>query len=113
MWHVSTGYEETGRSAQKKRTRDALISATRELIAAGTTPTVEDAAEAASISRTTAYRYFSNQRALLIAAHPEVAAATMLPQEPPTDPAERLDAAVSNFVAMIIDTEAQQRTTLR
>ncbi len=110
---MSTGYEETGRSAQKTRTRDALISATRQLIASGMTPTVEDAAAAASISRTTAYRYFSNQRALLIAAHPEVAAATMLPEEPPTDPAERLDAAVSSFVAMIIDTEPQQRTTLR
>ena len=39
--------------------------------AEGLTPTVEAAAEAASISRTTAYRYFPSQRALLAAAHPE------------------------------------------
>jgi AcrR family transcriptional regulator len=110
---VSTPYEETGRSAQKKRTRDALIAAVRQLIAAGRTPSVEDAAAEASISRTTAYRYFPNHRALLIAAHPEVAAASMLPEPPPTDPKERLDAAVRNFLAMIVDTEAQQRATLR
>ena len=35
---------------------------------------VEDAAAAASISRTTAYRYFPNERALLVAAHPEIIA---------------------------------------
>src|SRR3954468_16910616 len=75
---VSTPYEATGRSAQKKRTRDALVAATRDLLADGVTPTVEDAAATASISRTTAYRYFPNQRALLVAAHPEVAAASML-----------------------------------
>ena len=51
-------YESTGRTAQKNRTRKALIDAARALIVSGITPTVEDAAAAASISRTTAYRYF-------------------------------------------------------
>ena len=53
-----------GRLAQKRRTREALIASARELVANGEAPTVEAAAEAASISRTTAYRYFPNQRAL-------------------------------------------------
>jgi AcrR family transcriptional regulator len=110
---VSSGYEDGGRTAQKQRTRRALIDATRDLIAAGRTPTVEEAAESASISRTTAYRYFPNRRALLLAAHPEVGATTMLPPDPPADPAARLDAVVRSFTAMILDTEAQQRTTLR
>jgi len=44
-----------------------MLAATRELLAEGVTPTVEQAAERAAISRTTAYRYFPNQRALLIA----------------------------------------------
>ena len=113
MRAMSTGYEGTGRSAQKARTRSALITATRELVAAGATPTIEDAAAAAGISRTTAYRYFSNKRALLLAAHPEISATTMLPPNPPSDAAERLDAVVRNFTAMIVDTEAQQRTMLR
>ena len=110
---MSTPYEIGGRSAQKARTRDALVAAARDLVAAGVTPTVEDAAAGASISRSTAYRYFPNERALLLAAHPEIAATSMLPADPPEDPAARLDAVVCNFSAMILDTEAQQRTMLR
>lgn len=110
---MSTPYEHSGRSVQKGRTRAALVAAARDLVAAGVTPTVEDAANAASISRTTAYRYFPNKRALLLAAHPEVDRISMLPEEPPSDPAARLDAVVGEFTAMICDTEAQQRTMLR
>jgi AcrR family transcriptional regulator len=113
MKAMSTPYETGGRSAQKVRTRDALVAAARDLVAAGVTPTVEDAAAAASISRSTAYRYFPNKRALLLAAHPEIAATSMLPRNAPQDPAARLDAVVANFSAMILDTEAQQRTMLR
>lgn len=107
-------YEESGRTRQKRRTRDALVAATRELVAAaGRTPTVAEAAEAAGISRTTAYRYFPTQRDLLLAAHPEVAAASMLAEDVGSDPEVRLEAAVRGFLAMIVDTEAQQRTMLR
>jgi AcrR family transcriptional regulator len=113
MKMMSTPYEIGGRSAQKARTRDALVAAARGLVAAGVTPTVEDAAAAASISRSTAYRYFPNERALLLAAHPEIAATSMLPANAPEDSAARLDAVVRNFSAMILDTEAQQRTMLR
>jgi len=110
---MSTPYELGGRSAQKARTRAVLVLAARELVTAGVEPTIEEAAAAACISRTTAYRYFPNKRALLLAAHPEIAATSMLPANPPEDPAARLDAVVCNFSAMILDTEAQQRTTLR
>ncbi|MCU1399797.1 MAG: transcriptional regulator, TetR family [Acidimicrobiales bacterium] len=113
MTSMSTPYEAGGRAAQKGRTRAALVAAARQLIADGLTPTVEDAAEAALISRTTAYRYFPTKRALLLAAHPEVGTVSMLPPDPPEDVAARLDAVVSNFTAMILDTEAQQRTMLR
>lgn len=106
-------YELNGRTAQKQRTRDALITAARELVAEGLTPTVEAASEAASISRTTAYRYFRNQRALLAAAHPETAANSLLPNDAPDDVAVRLDLVVASFTRMIRDTEPQQRTMLR
>lgn len=106
-------YELNGRIAQKRRTRDALIAAARDLVAAGATPTVEGAAEMASISRTTAYRYFSNQRALLVAAHPETGATSLLPDDAPDDVATRLDLVVDAFTRTIVDTEAQQRTMLR
>jgi hypothetical protein len=113
MSGMSTPYELGGRSAQKHRTRDALIAAARDRMAGGVMPTVEEAARAASISRTTAYRYFPNQRALLVAAHPEVVTDSLLPATPPEDPAARLDAVVRTFTAMILDTEAQQRAMLR
>ena len=110
---VSTPYEQGGRSQQKRRTREALVAAARELVTSGRPVTVEEAASAASISRTTAYRYFPTQRALLLAAHPEVERTSMLPPDAPEDARERLDAAVHTFTAMIVDTEAQQRTMLR
>jgi AcrR family transcriptional regulator len=59
-------YEQIGRVNQKARTRQALVTATRDLLAQGVVPTMEGAAAAASISRTTAYRYFPNVRALLL-----------------------------------------------
>jgi AcrR family transcriptional regulator len=113
MRAMSTAYETSGRSAQKSRTRAALVAAARELVASGVTPTVEEAAAAASISRTTAYRYFANKRALLLAAHPEIGAPSMLPADAPSDPTTRLDLVIDAFTKMILDTEAQQRTMLR
>jgi AcrR family transcriptional regulator len=111
---MSTAYEESGRTAQKSRTRAELVAAARRLIAeGGTPPTVPDAASAASISRTTAYRYFSNQHDLLAAAHPETERTTLLPPDIGDDPEKRLGAAVAEFVEMIFSTEAQQRTMLR
>jgi AcrR family transcriptional regulator len=110
---VSTPYETVGRVNQKQRTRDALVHAARELVAQGASPTVEQAAAAAGISRTTAYRYFPTQRALLATAHPETARTTLLPASAPDDPAARLDAAVDAFTKLILETEAQQRTMLR
>jgi AcrR family transcriptional regulator len=110
---MSMPYELEGRVQQKQRTRLALIDAARDLVAHGLAPTVEDAAEAASVSRATAYRYFANQHALLAAAHPETAATSLLPDRAPEDPEARLDLVVTAFTRMIVDTEAQQRTMLR
>jgi len=111
---MSTRYERSGRTGQKLRTRSALITAARMLVArGGVPPTVQDVAAAASISRTTAYRYFPNQKALLVAAHPETAATTLLPPDIGADPEVRLHAAVEAFTRLILDTEPQQRTMLR
>ena len=113
MKGMSTAYELSGRVDQKRRTRDALVVAARELVAEGLTPTVEAAAEAASISRTTAYRYFPNQHALLVAAHPEVGTVSMLPADAPDDVGLRLDLVVEAYTRTLLDTESQQRTMLR
>src|SRR5215207_491809 len=110
---MSIAYEEVGRVHQKRRTRDALLNAARQLVADGVTPTVDAAAEHAGVSRTTAYRYFPSQAALLAAAHPETVTTTLLPAPPPADVAERLDIVVARVTDMVVDTEPQQRTMLR
>ena len=110
---MSISYMETGRVEQKARTREALVEAARELIAEGRTPTVEEAAARASISRATAYRYFPNQRALLVASHPAVEAASLLGPDPPDDPAARLDLVLDEFLRLVLDTETELRTMLR
>lgn len=110
---MSMPYEQFGRTGQKLRTRDALIAATRALIAEGRTPNVEDAAARAAISRTTAYRYFPNQRGLLIAAHPEIDRHSLLGPNPSRAPAARLATVLEEFHRIVLDTEPQLRVALR
>lgn len=110
---MSTPYQDAGRTGQKRRTFQALVAAAREAVAAGRTPTVDDAAASAGVARSTAYRYFPGQRELLAAAHPETARESLLPPDAPVDPAARLDAVVLEFTQLIVRTEAQQRTMLR
>jgi AcrR family transcriptional regulator len=56
----------SGRSAQKRRTRRAIIEAAVELVREGVVPTVAQAAERAEVSRATAYRYFPTQGSLIV-----------------------------------------------
>jgi AcrR family transcriptional regulator len=110
---MSVPYEATGRTGQKSRTREALVAAARELLSAGSTPQVEDAAHRAGISRTTAYRYFPNQRSLLVAAQPQISPATLLPADAPSDPHARLDAFMQAFTRYNLEWEPQLRSALR
>ncbi len=112
---MSTGYEDAGRSRQKQRTRSALLASARDLVSrGGSAPTVAEAAAAAGVSRTTAYRYFPSQHALLIAAHPEVDAHSMLGDATEEqDVPARVEAVVRRLLAVIVETEPQQRTMLR
>ena len=53
-----------GRERQKNRTRRALIEAATEFVRNGKPPAVAEVAEAAEVSRATAYRYFPTQEVL-------------------------------------------------
>jgi AcrR family transcriptional regulator len=110
---MSIPYETTGRTRQKARTRAALVQAARELLAGGITPTVEQAADHAEISRTTAYRYFANQRALLVATYPELDVRSLLDDDAPADPAERLELVVEHLTANVVEHEHELRAMLR
>lgn len=106
-------YELTGRTHQKARTRAALLQATRKLLAEGVTPTVEQAADVARVSRTTAYRYFPNQRALVVGTFPQVAATSLLPDPPPEDPVARLEAVAEALASQVVEHEPELRAHLR
>ena len=110
---MSIPYEATGRTSQKARTRAAMLEAARALLAEGVTPTVEQAAERADISRTTAYRYFPNQRALLISCYPELDAVSLLDADAPDDPVARLDLVTENFAGQLLAHEPELRASLR
>lgn len=105
-------YEATGRTRQKARTREALITAARELVASGADPTVESVAEAAGISRTTAYRYFASADDLLRAAHPEVELTSLLPTDAPEDVEARLGLVLDQHFRIIREWEPQLRASL-
>lgn len=106
------------RANQKQRTRGAIVDAAVRLVRAGATPTVAQAAEAAGVSRATAYRYFPTPEDLLI----EVATVTpaMQPVEAvlaelgdDADPETRFLRVQDTFNAVVVREEAQMRTALR
>lgn len=107
----------TGRINQKRRTRAAIVAAARELLAEGTTPTVAQAATAAEVSRTTAYRYFPTQESLLVEVAmnadvgdiEELAASEVTAEQA----AERAVTILERFNHHVADAEVQYRTALR
>src|SRR6476659_7922357 len=111
------GIATTGRVNQKLRTRAALVTAAGELLAKGVTPTVAQAAEAALVSRTTAYRYFPPQGSLLteLAVTLDVADVEGLVARPLGDDTaiERVLAVLELFNRHVADDEVQYRTALR
>src|SRR5258708_23708543 len=98
---MSIPYELNGRTRQKQRTRGALLTAAPELVAKGKTPTVDESATKASLSRTTAYRYFPNQRALLRRPHPAVEARSLPAATAPRDVSALPAPAITHFPRII------------
>ena len=112
MMSISIPYELTGRTHQKSRTRNAIIAAARELLAEGLALTVEKAADRAAVSRTTAFRYFPNQRALLVATYPKIAEQSLLGAAPPDDPIARLEVVTAEFTRQVLEYEPELRAQL-
>jgi len=110
---MSIPYLASGRTRQKGRTHAAMIAAGRALLAEGVTPTVEQAADRAEVSRTTAYRYFQNQRDLLLACYPQLDSPSLLPADAPTDPIARLDIITEQIGQQLLDHEHELRANLR
>jgi AcrR family transcriptional regulator len=110
---MSVPYEQTGRVQQKARTLEVLTRATRTLLASGITPTVEQVAAEASVSRTTAYRYFPTQQELLLAAYPEIGRESVLGENPPPDIGARFAIVFAEMARQVTENEAPLRAMLR
>jgi AcrR family transcriptional regulator len=106
-----------GRVNQKRRTRAAIVAAAKELLADGVTPTVAQAAEAALVSRTTAYRYFPTQESLLVevAVNVDVDDVEALVAEPvdAVGARQRTIEVLDAFNAHVFAAEVEYRTALR
>lgn len=89
------------------------MAATRRLLRDGITPSVEQAADAARVSRTTAYRYFSSQHELLAATFPHLEGGSLLGDQPPADVRERVVLFAENMTRSILANEAEMRAMLR
>jgi AcrR family transcriptional regulator len=106
-----------GRTNQKQRTRQAIVDAAVSLMDGGTTPTVAQAAEAALVSRTTAYRYFPTQESLLLelALHAHVDDLEALVAEPvdAEHAVERALLVLHRFNQRVLDEEVRYRNAMR
>ena len=108
-----------GRVHQKLRTRRRILVAAAGLVAAGNTPTVAEAADAAAVSRRTAYRYFPTQTKLLTEAALEGLRApmeAMLADAPAGSDAHdvelRLSVLIDQMQSMAIRNESLLRTMI-
>lgn len=103
-----------GRPNQRRRTRKDLLEAAARLMKEGRSPTLDEVAEEALVSRATAYRYFPGVEALLLEASVDVAfpdSATLFAGGP-ADVASRVEAAEAAVSAMVRSNEPALRTML-
>jgi AcrR family transcriptional regulator len=105
------------RDKQKRRTRAALVEAAGRLLAEGRQPSVAEVADAADISRRTAYRYFPSAEQIAVEAAlaatrrgMELSIDTGSPGEPT---AERVDRLVTALHGMTLENENLLRQMIR
>src|SRR5918911_3684563 len=97
---VARAEDGAGRAAQRRRTRAAIVEAATRLLAQGRTPSVDEVAEAADVSRRTVYMYFPTLDQLLLDAAVGALSASEMDAAmaaAPTgeDPAARVEALVA------------------
>jgi len=102
--------QDSGRTAQKERTRKAILDGARTLLGEGKPVTVAAAAEKHGISKATAYRYFSDPALLVAEAGLDISVASYeeIVADAP-DIRQRLRAISLYFFDLAIDHEATFR----
>jgi AcrR family transcriptional regulator len=105
-----------GRANQRARTRAAIVDAAEALRSENGVPTVAEAADAARVSRATAYRYFPTQEALQVELDSSRVNAPMekIVASFTSNNAElRLAALIDAYCDLALGEEAHMRTALR
>jgi AcrR family transcriptional regulator len=110
--------ETEGRAAQKRRTRKAIVAAAARLLATGASPSINDVAAEADVSRRTVYMYFPTLEQLLIdaslAAMTDETVGTALDSlADDADIEKRVDVLTRAVQSNFSSTERQGRTLLR
>ena len=103
------------RTNQRYRTRKDLIDAAGRLMKNGHKPSLEEVAEAARVSRATAYRYFPSVEALLVEAPIDAAAPdweALFAGDGSENPEERIDRAEAAMHRLVFDNEGAIRLML-
>jgi AcrR family transcriptional regulator len=104
-----------GRANQRLRTRKDLLDAANRLMRDGGRPSFEEIAEAALVSRATAYRYFPGLEALLFEAGLDLAMpapVVFFAGDTTTDPLVRLERLEAALFRMIDENNAPMRMLL-
>lgn len=103
------------RPNQKRRTRKDLLQAAARLMKQGRTPSLEEIAEEALVSRATAYRYFASADAVMVEATLDMAvpdATEVFRGGPAEDPVARVERVDTMFHDMTLANETALRMML-
>ncbi len=112
---MGKNFLEKGRdfSNVRRRTRGAMIEAAGRLVHGGASPSVTEVADAAGVSRATAYRYFPTQESLLAEVIVPDLEAALAAEALPEDLEGRFGAAFAAIWSSNTEHEAARRTMLR
>ena len=97
----------------KARTRKLMLQAAIHLMQSGITPSVTEVAEAAEVSRATAYRYFPSQAALIHAVVDEALGPILKWRSDDPDPKKRIKDLLATSMPRIDEFEATFKAALK
>ena len=102
----------TGLTGASARTRDLMVRTAVKLMQRGQSPSVSEAAEAAGVSRATAYRYFPTQSALVEAVVDHALGPILRWDSGSADAVERVQDLLSSSNDRIVEFEATFKAAL-
>lgn len=104
--------ETTGLTGASARTRDLMVRTAVGLMQGGQSPSVSEAAEAAGVSRATAYRYFPTQSALVEAVVDHALGPILQWDSASTDAGDRVQDLLASSNQRIVEFEATFKAAL-